>query len=467
MKNIKVRFAPSPTGQLHLGGARTALFNYLFANHHNGMFFLRIEDTDRDRSKKEYIDQILDSMTWMGLSWDGDPILQSQRSKFYQEATNQLMQTDSVYRCFCSRDMLEKSRAAGAFQYPGTCRDLSETDISKHLNSGEDFVLRLKVPEGATSFADLIYGNVNVDHSEIDDFILVRSDGTPTYNFTAVVDDNYLDITHVIRGDDHLSNTPKQILIYQSLGMQIPVFAPMILGPDKKRLSKRHSAPGVQEFKDHGYLPDSLLNGLLLLGWNPGTDQEIFTLEEMVNEFELSMVNKKSAVYDQEKLSWISGQHMKRLGAAQILEGIHALDSTWGQGKETGYLYSILEQLKNRSKSLTDFMDQSNYYFSVPDTYDEKSVTKNWKDNKTNERIKIYVDKLDSLSEWNSETIESTLRNVAETLDLSAGKLIHPTRLALSGVPSGPSLFAMMEILGQEVCIERMKRALERLPKND
>ncbi len=222
------------------------------------------------------------------------------------------------------------------------------------MNSGEDYVVRLNVPQGSTVFEDIIYGTVNVDHSEIDDFILVRSDGSPTYNFTNVIDDNNMGITHVIRGEDHLSNTPKQILIYRSLGMAVPDFAhlPMILGPDKKRLSKRHGAPGVQEFKDDGYLPDALLNGLVLLGWNPGTEQELFTLDEMVDSFELSQVNKKGAVYDEQKLSWISGQHVMRLGTANILEGIHELDPTWGKGRETHYLYSILDLLKQRSKSL-------------------------------------------------------------------------------------------------------------------
>ena len=468
MKNVKVRFAPSPTGQLHLGGARTALFNYLFAKHHKGQYFLRIEDTDTDRSKAEFVEQILNSLQWMGLHWDSDPIYQSHRINAYHESINTLMQTDTVYRCFCSKDVLEKSRAEGSYQYPGTCRDLTNDEISKHMNSGEDYVVRLNVPQGSTVFEDIIYGTVNVDHSEIDDFILVRSDGSPTYNFTNVIDDNNMGITHVIRGEDHLSNTPKQILIYRSLGMAVPDFAhlPMILGPDKKRLSKRHGAPGVQEFKDDGYLPDALLNGLVLLGWNPGTEQELFTLDEMVDSFELSQVNKKGAVYDEQKLSWISGQHMMRLGTANILEGIHDLDPTWGKGRKTHYLYSILDLLKQRSKSLKDFMNQSTYFFEDPDTYEEKAASKNWKDHAINERVKQFTNELMSIDDWNSEYIESCLRSVADSLDISAGKLIHPTRLALSGVSSGPSLFSMMELLGQKVCVYRLNRAMERLPHN-
>ena len=284
MISSKVRFAPSPTGELHIGGARTALFNYLFAKHHNGKFFLRVEDTDRERSKDEFTDQICESLNWLGLHWDGEILFQSNRIKEYQSAIQTLLSGGNAYRCFCSKDLLEKSRAEGVYQYPRTCRNLNENEIRKHLNSGENYVIRIKIPEGQTSYNDIIYGHVTVNNSEIDDFIIARSDGSPTYNLVVVVDDHSMGITHVIRGEDHISNTSKQIQIYKALGFDIPVFAhlPMILGPDKKRLSKRHGAPGVQQFKNDGYLPDALLNYLVLLGWNPDSEQEIFILDEMM-----------------------------------------------------------------------------------------------------------------------------------------------------------------------------------------
>jgi glutamyl-tRNA synthetase len=463
VKNPKVRFAPSPTGQLHLGSARTALFNYLFAKHTNGQFYMRIEDTDIERSKQKYVDQICASMRWLGLDWDGEPLFQSTRLDVYHTVIKTLLETDSAYRCFCSKDILEEARNEGLFQYSGTCRNLSEDNIKKHLNSGEGFVVRLQVPEGNTKFDDMIYGSVHVDHQEIDDFIIARSDGNPTYNLVVVVDDHEMEISHVIRGEDHISNTPKQILIYNAMGFAIPKFAhlPMILGPDKKRLSKRHGAPGIQQFKDDGYLPDALLNYLALLGWNPGSENEIFTLDELISSFEINHVHKKGAVYDEIKLSWISGQHMMRMGTATILEGIHEINREWGQGYEIHYLYSVLDQLKQRSKSLRDFIDQSSYFFNDPDSFDEKSSRKNWKNDIINTYIKDFMNSLEKIENWNVEEIESALRSIAEENETSAGKLIHPTRLALSGVPSGPSLFAMMELLGKDVCIRRLNKALE------
>lgn len=465
-KKLKVRFAPSPSGELHLGGARTALFNFLFAKHHGGQFYLRIEDTDKVRSKKEYVDQICDAMQWMGLHWDGELMFQSARSAAYHDAIQQLLEHNLAYRCFCSKDVLEKARKAGVYQYSGTCRDLDDEALAKHMNSGEDFVVRLKVPDGSIDFKDLIYGSVHVENEEIDDFIIARSSGQPTYNLTAVVDDHEMGISHIIRGDDHLSNTPKQILLYKALGMPVPEFAhlPMILGQDKKRLSKRHGAPGVQNFKDKGFLPEALLNYLALLGWNPGTEQEIFTIDEMISIFDLEQINKKGAVYDEQKMSWICGQHIMRLGTANILDGIHALDPNWGKERETHYLYSILEQLKQRSRSLYDFIDQSAYFFNDPDEYDEKSSKKNWSDDRVTDLITRYKTELESIEEWTSETVETALRKIANEQDVSAGKLIHPTRLALSGIPSGPSLFAMMELLGKDVCIHRINNALDLFP---
>ncbi|MCH7612936.1 MAG: glutamate--tRNA ligase [Candidatus Marinimicrobia bacterium] len=468
MISPKVRFAPSPTGELHLGGARTALFNYLFAKHHNGQFFLRVEDTDRERSKDEFTDQICESLKWLGLQWDGEILFQSNRINEYQSAIQTLLAGGNAYRCFCSKDVLEKSRAEGMYQYPKTCRYLDADEISKHLNSGESNVIRILIPEGQTSYHDIIYGPVNVNNNEIDDFIIARSDGSPTYNMAVVVDDHAMDITHVIRGEDHISNTSKQIQIYKALGFDTPVFAhlPMILGPDKKRLSKRHGAPGIQQFKDDGYLPDALLNYLVMLGWNPDSEQEIFVLDEMIAKFDLAQVHKKGAVYDEKKLYWISGQHMHRLGNKYILEGILAVKPSWGNGFDLQYKYSVIELLKVRAKSILEFMNQSDYFFNDPEKYEPKSVEKNWSDNSVNNFINTFKNKIDAIENLDVEIIEKELRNVAETYEISAGKIIHPVRLALSGIPNGPSLFSMMELLGKETCIRRLNKALNMFPKS-
>ncbi|MBC8345558.1 MAG: glutamate--tRNA ligase [Candidatus Marinimicrobia bacterium] len=464
--SIKVRFAPSPTGELHIGSARTALFNWLFTKHQDGKFFLRIEDTDPERSKEKYADQILESLSWLGLNWDQPIIYQSQRLDVYKDRVKTLTKAGVVYRCFCSRDVLQTAREAGNYQYPGTCRNLSEEAIKQRLNQGSSFTLRLKIPEGETNYTDLIYGNIRVDHKELDDFIIVRSDGSPTYNFVVVVDDHDMEISHVIRGEDHISNTPKQILIYQALDYTVPIFAhlPMILGPDIKRLSKRHGAPGVQNFKDDGYFPESLLNYLALLGWNPGTDKEVFSLDELVNEFDLSQVQKKGAVWDEKKLHWLSGQYVKKTSTDFLLESIRGIHPDWGKGSEISFLISVIELLKVRAKSLTEFITQSKYYFSDPESYDKAGLKKWWKNESTNERISTFLQDLDNLSNWRKEELEKSFKSFAESNQFGLGKIIMPVRMAVCGTPNGPSIFDILELIGKEICIRRITTALERLP---
>ncbi len=463
----KVRFAPSPTGGLHLGGARTALFNYLFSKQARGQFFLRIEDTDKERSHDVYTQQICESLDWLGLHPDGEIVYQSQRTKVYHNVISQLLSSGHAYRCFCTKDIIEKSRAQGVYIYPQTCRDLDERTIAMHLNSGEDFVIRLKVPKGKTTFQDMIYGAVTTQHNEIGDFILARSDGYPTYNLVVAVDDHDMHISHVIRGADHISNTPKQILIYNALDFDIPQFAhlPLILGPDKKRLSKRHGAPGVQSFRNEGYLPEALLNYLVLLGWNPDTDVELFTLAKMVAKFNITQVNKSGAVYDEKKLNWISSQHIQRLGNKKILDGILDVAPDWGQGFDTKYKYTVLDLFKMRAKSSIEFIAQSTYFFNDPMDYDSAAVANNWPNSTMNEHMLMFANRLQKLGVWTAVEIESELRTLADQLDISAATLVHPARLAISGVSKGPSLFAIMELLGKEVCYSRLRRALEQLPK--
>ncbi len=471
MKPVRIRFAPSPTGELHLGGARTALFNWLFAKHHKGNIFLRIEDTDPVRSRKEYEEQICDSLKWLGLQWDGPVVFQSQRLADYKTAVRKLLETGKAFRCFCSPEKLEKDRKQAPkegrdYRYPGTCKNLSLEEQKQRLNQGEPFAVRLKIPRGVTSFKDRIYGNIRVKNSEIDSFIIARSDGSPTYNLVVVVDDHFMGITHVIRGDDHLTNTPKQILIYKALGLDIPKFAhlPMILGPDKRRLSKRHSAVGIQAYRQLGYLPQALLNYLAFLGWNPDTEQEIFTLDELVEKFHLQQVQKKAAVYDEKKLNWVSGQHMVQMPAKALLSRMRELFPEWRKEENEDYLLKIMDIQKNRLKTLSEIITHSKFFFDDPTSYDLKTTRKRWKDDWVNILVQDFVARLEIMEEWSEGMLESELREFCEEQGVSPSKLIHPVRLALSGVPHGPSLFLLMEMLGKVACLRRLKTALEKLP---
>ena len=465
--SIKVRFAPSPTGELHLGGTRTALFNWLFAKKHDGKFFLRIEDTDLKRSKEKFTEQILDSLQWLGLHWDQPLMYQSQRMDIYKERVKDLLKSGKVYRCYCSKNDLQSARDAGSYLYPGTCRNLSDEDTKWRLNQSQSFTLRLKLPKGETTYQDLIYGDIHAEHKELDDFIVVRTDGTTTYNFSAVVDDHDMEITHVIRGEDHVANTPKQILLYQALGYNEPVFAhlPMILGPDKKRLSKRHGAPGVQNFKDDGYLPESLLNYLALLGWNPGTEEEIFSLQQLVENFDLKQVQKKGAVWDEKKLHWLSGQHVMNTPTDMLLESIRTIDPDWGKGSEISFLISIIEMLKVRSKSLHDFFQQSDYFFNDPASFTAEELKKGWKDETVNQTIEILLNKMATIYNWREEDLEKEIKSFAEDQELGLGKIIMPIRLAVCGTLNGPSIFEILELIGRDTSLHRIETALEKLPE--
>ena len=316
LNNIRVRFAPSPTGELHLGSARTALFNYLFTKNNQGKFLLRIEDTDTERSRKVHIEQAINSIRWLGFKPDEEIVFQSRRSKIYKKYLNLLLTSGKAYRCFASKQELQSIREkTNSFQYNGLWRNRSDEEINEQLELGSPYTIRLKTPnEGNIVFDDLIYGEIRVSNSEIDDFIIIRSDGSPVYNFTNVVDDHDMSISHVIRGEDHISNTPKQLHIYQALGFENPSFAhlPMILGEDKKKLSKRHGAESVESYRDKGFQPGPLINYLALLGWNPGTNEEIMDLPQLISKYDLQKVQKKSAVFDSRKFSWISSQYLSK-----------------------------------------------------------------------------------------------------------------------------------------------------------
>ena len=464
--NYRVRFAPSPTGQLHLGGARTALFNYLFAKRSKGKFLLRIEDTDRERSRHEYVEQILDSLSWLGLDNDDEPIFQSSRSDRYSEIVERLLANRTAYRCFATEKELNKIREeTKTFLYPGLWRDRSDNDVQSKMDAGESFTVRLRTPlSGSTSFIDQIYNKIETPNKEIDDFVIARSDSSPVYNLVVAVDDHDMGITHVIRGEDHVSNTPKQIMIYQALNWNLPSFAhlPMILGPDQKRLSKRHGAAGVQAFREQGYLPEALNNYLALIGWNPGTDQEMFNMEQLAETFDLGKVNKKSAVFDDKKLNWISGHHLMFRSNKDILDNIRSLIPEWGKTESDVYVMKVIDQLKVRSKTLIQLAEQSKYFFTDPESIDKEAKMNSWKDN-TRELLATYFKHISELDDWDQNSLESLLRTVANDAGVGAGKIIHPVRLALSGITHGPSLFIMMELLGKERCTRRIRTVINLL----
>ena len=462
--NPVVRFAPSPTGKLHIGGVRTALFNYLFAKRHNGKFLVRIEDTDKERSKAEYTAQILESLKWLGLDYDEEPIAQSSRGKRYDEVIESLLKSGKAYRCFATNDELQALRDNDKiFLYPGIWRDRKKEEIDKKLKDNVPFTIRLRVPEdGVVSFKDEVYGTITTKISELDDFIIARSDGSPTYNLTVVVDDNDMNISHVIRGEDHISNTPKQILIYNALGWDLPVFGhlPMILGSDGKRLSKRHGAVGTQTFKDMGYLPESLINYLALLGWNPGNNDEIFDINYLINNFSIQNVNKKSAVFDMTKLDWVSSQKILAKKSSELLELINDFDSSWSsENRNNDFLVKVIEIIKDRLKTLSDVKDHS-YFFKDPTGFDDDALKKCWKE-PTNGIMDQFLSKLKKLDGWNVKIIDDLIRQCVEELSIGMGKLMQPLRLALAGALVGPSMPDLMDVLGKEVCIKRLENILE------
>ncbi len=462
--SVRVRFAPSPTGELHLGGARTALSNFLFAKNNDGEFLLRIEDTDLERSKTEHTDQIINSLKWLGLEWDNEIIFQSNRSHYYDKVLTKLIQTGKAYRCFASKNELEKLRLnTGSFHYNGIWRDRSEKEINRELNAGSPYTIRLRTPNsGIINFEDMVYGNIKISNSEIDDFIIVRSDGSSVYNFTNVTDDHSMGITHVIRGEDHISNTPKQILIYMALGWGIPTFAhlPMILGMDKKRLSKRHGATSVVAYRDEGYQPQALINYLALLGWNPGTKEEVMDLRQLISKFDISKMQKKSAIFDLKKLSWISSQHLGMQDCKDILQSIRKIEPSWGNGREDDFCIKVINIMIPRSKSLSDIISDSNFFFNAPKTFDSDDIKKIWK-NGTSLIIEEILQLYNNTIEWKEDNLERIFKDYINSTEFGYGRVMKPMRLALCGRLSGPSLFELMDLIGRSNSFYRLNYAIK------
>lgn len=472
-QQIRVRFAPSPTGHLHIGGVRTALFNYLYVRQNNGVLCLRIEDTDKERSTESNTKEIIAALDWLGLSPDEAPVIQSQHAKAHLKAAEQLLANGKAYRCFCSKEELETDKTQAEaekrpYRYSGRCRDLSQEDIDAKMKAGIPYTVRFCVPEGVTRFKDLVYKDIVVNNSEIDDFIIIRSDGSPIYQLSVVVDDINMSISHVIRGEDHLSNTPKQILLYLALGHKVPKFGhlPLILASDGKRLSKRHGATSVDEFKEMGFLPEGLLNGLALLGWGDNVTKPIFSLKELIKRFDLSKINKKGAIFDLEKLGWINGQHLSRMDAKDIWLFVKPLweSQAWiteNFSADMGIKY--VDLLKSRMRLLQEFLSYGAYLFNDPQDYDQTAVEKYLKDPTT---LKTYMEALiksfSVCTPFDIENTENCLRETADIFNIKAASLIHPLRIAITGFGVSPGVFEICEILGKETVLRRLNKLLIR-----
>ncbi|HEX8691219.1 MAG TPA: glutamate--tRNA ligase [Longimicrobium sp.] len=471
---VRVRFAPSPTGYLHVGGARTALFNWLFARREGGVFVLRIEDTDRERSTEESTRTILEGMTWLGLSWDEGPFFQTAGFERHRADAERLLAEGKAYRCFCTPEELEaKRQAAGVeYRYDRACRAVPREESDARAAAGEPFTVRFRVPEGATEWNDEVYGPIRFDNESIDDLVILRSDGTPIYNLAVVSDDIDMRITHVVRGEDHVANTPKQILLYQALGAQVPTFAhlPMILGDDGKKLSKRRNAVAVGDYAGQGVLPEALVNFLALLGWNPGGDRELMSVDEMVELFSLERINKKGAVFDLEKLFWMNGQYIMNRPAAELVPLVGeqlvrlGLMEPGEVEERRAWLEAVIEMFKPRARTTVEIAEKARIFFDVELEYEPDAVAKHWKDaGETGARLLAVREALAGVEPWEPAAIEGALRAAAERVGAGFGKVAQPLRIALTGSAASPGIDAVVAALGRERTLRRIDAARERL----
>ena len=466
---MRLRFAPSPTGFLHVGGARTAIFNLLHARRYGGQMLLRIEDTDVERSRQHHAEQIVSSLKWLGIDWDEGPIYQSDRLDRYRERAEELIANHKAYRCYCTIEELEAERVAAekaghAYRYSGKCRVIAQSGAAP-LDIAH--VIRFKGGRGSIDFHDLIRGDVHFDADLIDDFVLLRSDGFPTYHLSVVVDDIDMQITHVARGDDHLSNTPKHILLFRAFGIDPPAFAhlPLILGSDRKRLSKRTGATSAEEYRDMGILPNTLFNFLLLLGWAPGENRELLTREDASSLFDLADVNKAPAVFDQEKLLWMNGQYMIRSSVDELYPHLVPFLGDFAAPLES--VRRIIELNKSRARTLKDLAALMQPYLAADEEirYEDDALQKYIKGDDLIDRMRDLHDALARTEPFDVTTSEQALRQLADSRGASAGKYIHPFRVALLGVAASPPIFDVAVTLGKERSLRRLQRLIERLPQ--
>jgi glutamyl-tRNA synthetase len=462
---VVTRFAPSPTGLLHIGGVRTALFSWLYARHHGGKFILRVEDTDRERSTQEAVQVILDGMAWLGLDADAGPFYQTQRFDRYREVLAGMVRSGHAYHCYCSKEELETLRAhqTAAKQkprYDGRCRDL------KAPKAGIAPVIRFRNPlEGEVVVEDQVHGRVVFQNSELDDLIIARSDGTPTYNFCVVVDDMDMGITHVIRGDDHLNNTPRQMNMLRALGATLPAYAhvPMILGADGAKLSKRHGAVSVLQYQEEGYLPDALLNYLVRLGWSHG-DQEVFTREEMIAAFDIAQVGKAASAFNGEKLLWLNQQHMMRDSVATLAAALREQLARLGIACDNqALLEGVVNAQRERSKTLKEMAVNSRYFFVDFDSYEAKAAAKHF-NAEAAELLRALQGELAALADWNAGAIHDVINGVASRTGLGLGKVAQPLRVAMSGGSVSPPIDLTVALVGRERALQRLARAVSACP---
>jgi len=482
---VRVRFAPSPTGYLHIGGARTALFNYLFARRHGGTFILRIEDTDQKRFQPEALAEIYESLKWLGLTWDegpdvggpAAPYVQSQRTAIYRQHAEQLLAEGKAYRCFCTPERLaqvreeqEKAKMQQGSGYDRHCRHLPAAETERQYESQQSHVIRFKIPlERTIAFSDIIRGPIQIRGELLDDFVLLKSDGFPTYHLANIVDDHLMGVTHVLRGDEWLTSTPRHILLYEAFGWEPPQFAhlPIILAPGGGKLSKRKGAASVLDYRQAGYLPDALFNFLALIGWNPGNDKEIMSREELCQRFSLEQISPKASVFDEKKLEWMNAEYMKmERHFSEILDIVKKDWEQKGYDKNGNYYENVLKLFIPRAKKITEISESgfSGYFFEDPIEF-EKEKSEKYLTKEFLPILQQLVYELNQLSEndFTPNQIELVLKRIAQKKDIKIGEIIHPTRLALSGKSIGPGLFEMMAVLGKDVVLQRLGKIASKL----
>ena len=475
----RLRFAPSPTGYLHVGGARTALFNWLYVKRFGGQFLLRIEDTDKARSTDESTRAIFDGMNWLGLGWDEEVVYQGANLDRHRRDAQALLERRAAYRCFCTQAELEERRAAAdgrkeAFKYDRRCDRLPDEEVARRVAAGDPFVIRFRVPEqtGVTAWEDLVHGRIAFPNKDIEDFVVLRSDATPIYNMAVVSDDIAMRITLVMRGDDHISNTPKQILLYEALGAPLPQFAhlPMIHGLDGKKLSKRHGATAVADYQHQGILPGAMLNFLALLGWSPGNDVEVMTLDEMVELFSPDGLQKKAAIFDPKKLEWMNGQHLSRVPLEELEPRVTpaivaaGLATTAQLEADRPRYLALLELLRVRARTIDDVVRQAAPYLKDAIDYDPEAWAKTFKDAPSSaEILRATHDRLAAVPSWDAEPMEQALRGLAEERGVAAGKIFTPLRVALTGLTVSPGIFEVLGMIGRDRSLRRIAETARRL----
>jgi glutamyl-tRNA synthetase len=481
LNQIRVRFAPSPTGYLHVGGLRTALYNYLFARKNDGIFVLRIEDTDRARYIEGAVENLIDTLHWCGLDYDEGPgksgsfgpYTQSERLEIYRSYTQTLIDLNKAYYCFCTQERISELRAAQEklkqqTKYDKLCLHLDQNVVAQKLRDGVPHVVRFNIEtDKKVVVEDIIRGKVEFDSNLIDDQVLLKGDGYPTYHLANVIDDHLMKISHVIRGEEWLPSTPKHVLLYDAFGWEKPVFAhlPLLLNPDKSKLSKRQGDVAVEDYRTKGYLPESLVNFVALLGWNPGTEQEIFSLDELVNIFSIEGVNKSGAVFNIEKLNAFNFEHLRKKDDAEVVRILkeYLAKSKFADHKfDDDKLFLIVEAMRPRISFVKEIIENSPYFFEAPESYDQEVIQKRWKDD-TSANLKSLAEEFSKLLNPKKEDYETALHKTAELLNIGNGKLIHGVRLALSGVGGGPGLYEILFILGKEESIRRIEKAIERI----